>query len=306
MARRNSASVSNVNSNGKGGIGGKGGSTCQAGGKRGREGAGSGRATPAGDGDSDMEDVEVEEDREEPRGAGRGGRGNGGGRICGQGRGAKRHHSVPPLAEHQEQKQPASPHGRCGLTHQASLSAHVPGSLPGHGSSRLASPSPHPVASPSGRGGSTSRNNSDVSARMVDAKAAAAAAAHASGVGVRAPHGPLAAVPCGRSASELLGGRQLRHPGLVLVQLLPAQDAPGGGGGGGAGAVGAEAPCNPGGRPVRCVAPRLDKPFVLCPAKWTVAHVAQVGGLRAGGLRNRVKSVWGTPSSCCWAANTLV
>ncbi len=128
----------------------------------------------------------------------------------------------------------------------------------------------------------------------MDAKAAAAAAAaavaHASGGGaggVRAPYGPLAAVPCGRSASELLGGRHLRHPGLVLVQLLPAQDAPGGGAGG----AGADAPCNPGGRPVRCVAPRLDKPFVLCPAKWTVAHVAQVGELCFGPVIAQSKAV---------------
>ncbi len=107
VTRQQGACVSNGNSNGKDGIGGKGGSTCQAGGKRGREGTGRGRATPtAADGDSDMEDVEVEEGEEEgveeAVGGGRGVRGHGGGGGCGRGRGAKRHHSVPPLAEHQE------------------------------------------------------------------------------------------------------------------------------------------------------------------------------------------------------------
>ncbi|GLC46788.1 hypothetical protein PLESTM_001925700 [Pleodorina starrii] len=94
----------------------------------------------------------------------------------------------------------------------------------------------------------------------------AAATAASAGPG---PRGPLA-VPTARSAAEL----SFRHPSMVVVKLQPGPGSCGGCGewcgSGGSGTSGRSHP--------RSVAPPpvLEKPFLLCPAKWTVAHIAQL------------------------------
>ncbi|EFJ39992.1 hypothetical protein VOLCADRAFT_108389 [Volvox carteri f. nagariensis] len=91
--------------------------------------------------------------------------------------------------------------------------------------------------------------------QQVEPNAATAAAAMDVATRPAAPHGPLA-VPAARSASEL----SFRHPGMVVVRLQPADPT-----GGGGGPPGTRAPL-----------PALEKPFLLCPSKWTVGHIAQL------------------------------
>ncbi|GLI67677.1 hypothetical protein VaNZ11_011939 [Volvox africanus] len=83
----------------------------------------------------------------------------------------------------------------------------------------------------------------------------------AASAGVAAPQVPLS-IPAARSASEL----SFCHPGMVVLRLQPGV-SPGDGGGG----------TSASGRPLRAVVPPpLEKPFLLVPAKWTVAHIAQL------------------------------
>ncbi|KAG2497878.1 hypothetical protein HYH03_004144 [Edaphochlamys debaryana] len=176
----------------------------------------------------------------------------------------RKQHSLPPRRASGRLTSPSPAAGGAGLSPPPSHSS--PGPSP---FGRLAQqPRPHrlTLASPSPAPSCLSdvRESPRAGQGRASNDGSSGAGAGAGAGSVPPPRGPLAA-PSARCASEL----SFRHPGMVVVQLVPGQ------GGGGAGA-GPGACLSPSGRPLRLASPALEKPFVLCPARWTVAHVAQL------------------------------
>ncbi|GIL66138.1 hypothetical protein Vafri_19736 [Volvox africanus] len=167
---------------------------------------------------------------------------------------AKRRHSLPdPAAARDEEPLPSTSPKPDKVRSPYSASRKASGTAP------LAS-APVSTASPTAR--PNCPHHTRVSQQGTELKPIKATDDHgAVRVTVAAPQVPLA-VPTARSASEL----SFRHPGMVVLRLQPGV-SPGDGGG--------RTCAN--GRPLRAVVPPpLEKPFLLVPAKWTVAHIAQV------------------------------
>nr|BBC28451.1 RING finger containing protein [Yamagishiella unicocca]BBC28475.1 RING finger containing protein [Yamagishiella unicocca] len=183
---------------------------------------------------------------------------------------AKRHHSLLEPQRHADDTAPPTPTNTCAasLTQMPGQAAVAPPrctskrltspgtvlavSPPRQQQQRSTTPRRSCAAAPCGSGGPSGGRIAGACGGAAAAAAAASFGIDASGTGLR---GPLA-VPTARSAAEL----SFRHPGMVMVQLQP----------GGQGSSSAS------GRALRVLTPALDKSFLLCPTKWTVAHMAQL------------------------------
>ncbi|GIL86554.1 hypothetical protein Vretimale_11575 [Volvox reticuliferus] len=166
----------------------------------------------------------------------------------------KRHHSLPdPAAARDEPLMSTSPQVRspCGTSREAGGTASL-ANAPVSSAGPPARPTcPHYARAP----------QLEVQSKPVKGAGGHGAVGVTANAAITAPKGNLA-VPTARSASEL----SFRHPGMVVLRLQPGV-SPGDSGGG----------TSASGRPLRAVVPPpLEKPFLLVPSKWTVAHIAQL------------------------------